>query len=142
MLPLGVSIPDDRANQWRFQLDDFVKVHQRSLAALAWGLQTEWQDEQAFLGIDLLPYPHFIRYHYPDLEALNRKVQNQIQEVLGVIAGYDRQREVAILAIASGQVKLLFFEPELAPVDCFEENNGEIDRLIAELEAALGQIQV
>ncbi|MGL5034186.1 MAG: beta-carboxysome assembly chaperone CcmS [Microcystaceae cyanobacterium] len=142
MLPLGVSIPDDAANQWRFQLDDFVKVHEQALAALAWGLQTEWQDDQAFLGIDLLPSPHFICWEYADLVVLNDKVQNKIQEILGIVANYDRRREVLLLAIASGQLKLLFFEPALSPAESFEQYNGDLDHLIKELEAALAKIQL
>jgi hypothetical protein len=141
MLPLGASLPDDdAANQWRFQLNRFVQDYQVALAAIAWGLQQEWQDADAILGIDLLPQAHFICASRSQLEILNQKVDNQVQEILGILDGYDPQTEVTILAIGPGQLKLLFFKPNSPPQACFEQETRTLDTLITELEEILQKI--
>lgn len=141
LLPLGASLPDDDADhQWRFQLNRFVQDYQVALAALAWGLYQEWQDPDSILGIDLLPQPHFICFSRSQLEILNQKVDNQVQEILGILDGYDPQIEVPILAIGSGQVKLLFFKPHPSPQDCFKASAQDLDTLIANLEVILGKM--
>ncbi|MCZ8189390.1 MAG: hypothetical protein O9326_06510, partial [Microcystis sp. LE19-338.1B] len=60
MMRFEQAIPDDPANQWRYQLDQFVQENQQELAGLMWGLLSEWgEDAQETLGIDLKPQPHF-----------------------------------------------------------------------------------
>jgi hypothetical protein len=140
MLPLGVSLPDDTANQWRFYLDDFVKNYQTELAAIAWGLAQEWQDPTAFLGLDLLPQPHFIRYDDEELENFNRRVGNHLQELVGIVKNHERETEVAILVLGPGQVKLLFFQPPLSPRQCFEQLAQELDTLQQTLETHLSRL--
>jgi len=54
MMRFEQPIPDDPANQWRYQLDQFVQENQQELAGLMWGLLSEWgEDAQETLGIDL-----------------------------------------------------------------------------------------
>lgn len=140
MLPLGVSLADDAANQWRFYLDDFVKEYPTELAAIAWGLAQEWQDPLAFLGLDLLPQPHFIRYTYQDLENFNQRVGNHLQEVLGIVKNHDRETEVAILVLGPGQVKLLFFQPPLSPQQCWAQLAQDLETLQQTLETHLSRL--
>jgi len=90
-------IPDDPANQWRYQLDQFVQENQQELAGLMWGLLSEW--------------------------------------------GEDRE-EVAIVAIGDGQVKLIYFQPDLSPPECFDRLEVDLDTLIQQLESKmLAEIQ-
>jgi len=42
MMRFEQPIPDDPANQWRYQLDQFVQENQQELAGLMWGLLSEW----------------------------------------------------------------------------------------------------
>jgi hypothetical protein len=135
MLKFDPPIPDDRANLWRYQLDRFVEDHQEELAGLMWGLLQEWGIEsQETLGIDLQPQPHFICCSRKALEKLNRQVDRKIQEIIGIVDKYNPSEEVVIVAIASGQVKLIFFQPEISPPDCFDRLDGDLDTLIQQLE--------
>lgn len=134
MIQFGTSLPDDRANRWRYKLDDFVEENQRPLAALAWGLLQEWNNDKDALGIDLQPQPHFVRCSRQAIEELNRKVKRQIQEVLGVLDGYNPQEEVVIIVIAKGQIKLINFKPNPFPPICFEKISSSLDELIKSLE--------
>ena len=86
-------IPDDRENNWRYQINNFVKANKQKLAALAWGLLQEWGDSQGTLGIDLKPKPHFIRCSQESLEKLNSQVDNRIQEILGIIDGSNQKKK-------------------------------------------------
>jgi hypothetical protein len=137
MISLGNRPPDDEANQWRYVLDRFVAENQQELAALAWGLLQEWEDSKDALGIDLKPKPHFIRCSRAALEELNRKVERKIQEILGILDGYNPETEVAAIALAEGQVKLIYFQPELSPPICFEQSGENLDMLIQQLEERL-----
>lgn len=115
MMKFEQSIPDDQANLWRYQLDQFVEENQQLLAALMWGLLTEWGEEsQEVLGIDLKSGPHFICCSKEALEKLNRKVGHKIQEIIGIVDKYKPDEEVAIIAIGQGQIKLIYFKPELS----------------------------
>lgn len=136
-------IPDDTSNQWRYQLDQFVEENQQELAGLMWGLLSEWgEDSQETLGIDLKPTPHFICCSREALEKLNRKVNHKIQELLGIIYRYNPSEEVAIVAIGDGQVKLIYFKPDLSPPECFDRLEVDLDSLIQQLEAKmLAEIQ-
>lgn len=137
MIQFGTSLPDDGADRWRYQLDDFVEDNQLSLAALAWGLLQEWGNDKDALGIDLQPQPHFVRCSRRAIEELNRKVRRQIQEVLGVLDGYNPREEVVIIVIAKGQIKLINFKPDPCPPICFEKISGSLDELIKKLEGLM-----
>jgi hypothetical protein len=138
MMRFDPPIPDDQANQWRYQVDRFVEENHEKLAALLWGLRQEWGAEsQEALGIDLAPKPHFICCSREALEKLNRKVDHKIQEILGILARYNSEEEVAILVIGEGQVKLVYFKPDLSPPECFDNLALDLDTLIQQLEAAM-----
>jgi predicted HTH transcriptional regulator len=143
MMKFEQPIPDDPANQWRYQLDQFVEENQEQLAALMWGLLTEWgEDSQEILGIDLKPQPHFICCSREALDKLNRKVNHKIQEMLGIIDRYNPSEEVAIVAIGDGQVKLIYFQPDPSPPECFDRLEIDLDTLIQQLEQKmLAEIQ-
>lgn len=141
MVRLGNAPPDDRENKWRYQLDRFVKNHQEELAAIAWGLKIEWGDSTTdTLGIDLLPAPHFVCCGREDLEKLNQEVDYQVQEILGVLDGYDPTIEVAIVSIGLGQLKLIHYQPKIAPPDCFEKYGRDLNSLIAQVEQQMAEI--
>ena len=137
MLPLGTTLPDDAANQWRFQLDEFTKANRHQLAALAWGFHQEWTDTENHLGIDLEPQPHFVSCPRVAVEKLNQRVDSKLQEILGILDGYDPETEVAIMAIAKGQIKLIYFQPDPSPSECFENLGSDLDSLIVDLETKL-----
>ena len=137
MLPLGTTIPDDAENQWRFQLDEFAKANRPNLAALAWGFRQEWADTDNHLGIDLEPQPHFVSCAKDAVEKLNQRVDSKLQEILGILDGYDPETEVAIIAIAKGQIKLIYFQPDPSPSECFVNAGSDLDSLILELETKL-----
>jgi hypothetical protein len=143
MMRFEQPIPDDPANQWRYQLDQFVQENQRELAGLMWGLLSEWgKDTQETLGIDLKPQPHFVCCSREALEKLNRQVNRKIQEMLGIIYRYNPSEEVAIVAIGDGQVKLIYFQPDLSPPECFDRLEVDLDTLIQQLETKmLAEIQ-
>jgi hypothetical protein len=137
MLPLGTTLPDDAENQWRFQLDEFAKANRPNLAALAWGFRQEWADTDNHLGIDLEPQPHFVSCAKDAVEKLNQRVDSKLQEILGILDGYDPETEVAIIAIAKGQIKLIYFQPDPSPSECFVNAGSDLDSLILELETKL-----
>jgi hypothetical protein len=142
---IGFSNPlsDNAENKWRYQLDQFVRENELELAALAWGLLQEWGESKDTLGIDLKPTPHFVACSRDSIEKFNRKVDNHIQEILGVLDGYKPEEEVVIIVIGKGQIKLINFKPEPSPPVCFEQADRELDRLIKKLEASLiGQLDV
>ena len=137
MLPLGTTLPDDAANQWRFQLDEFAKANRHQLAALAWGFHQEWTDTDNHLGIDLEPQPHFVSCPRDAVEKLNQRVDSKLQEILGILDGYNPETEVVIMAIAKGQIKLIYFQPDPSPSECFENLGSDLDSLILDLETKL-----
>ena len=139
MFNLGGNRAEIAQQKWRSQLDRFVNAHQTQLAALVWGLQQEWHDLDTILGIDLQPQPHFVACAKEDLEKLNQNTKGQIQEILGIVDGYQRETEVVIVAIAEGQIKLINFQPETPLLECFTATNEDIDSLIASLEQALAE---
>jgi hypothetical protein len=131
-------VPDDETNRWRFLVDRFVEKNREELAGLLWGLVREWGAESKdTLGIDLLPVPHFIRCSREALEKLDRSVGREIQEMLGIVARYDPEEEVAIVVIGNGQVKLIYYKPERTPRDCFENLSGDLDTTIGRLEGEM-----
>ena len=136
MFDLSDNRPEIAAQKWRSQLDFFVDDFQQQLAALAWGLKQEWGDNDV-LGIDLQPTPHFVACSQEELLKLNRNTRGRLQEILGIVDGYDPDVEVVIIGIGDGQIKLINFQPEISPADCFAATDGDLDRLISSLEAAL-----
>lgn len=134
---LGSNQLNTGKEKWRSQVDRFVRENEKQLAALAWGLQQEWNDLDKTLGIDLKPKPHFVVCSKQAIEELNRNTNGQIQEILGLIDGYKPEQEVSIVAIGDGQIKLIHFQPEPAPPTCFQEVAEDIDTLISILEERL-----
>ncbi len=141
MMQFGESIPDNLENQWRYQLDRFVNENKQDLAALAWGLKNEWEDEKDVLGVDLEPEPHFIRCSRQSLEELNNNVEGKIQEILGICDNYNYHEEVAMIAINKGQIKLIYYQCEPFPSVCFEEKQSSLDSLIEQLESTMKAIK-
>ncbi len=124
---------------WRQQLDRFVQAHRQELAALAWGLFLEKGESDDTLGIDLEPSPRFVFCPKAAIETLNSNVNNQIQEILGFIDGYKPEKEVLIVGIGSGQIKLIQFEPQPPPPECFEQVALDVDSLLERLEQSLSK---
>ncbi len=139
MFDLGDNRPEIARQKWRSQLDLFVNEYEQPLAALAWGLKQEWGENNDVLGIDLQPTPHFVACSIEDLEKLNKNTRGQIQEILGIVDHYDSETEVVIVAIGEGQVKLINFQPELSPLDCWAATEKDLDKLIATLETAIAK---
>ena len=137
MFDLGNNRPEIAKQKWRAQLDSFVIDYESQLAALAWKLKQEWSASNDVLGIDLKPQPHFVACTYENLETLNKNTKGQLQEILGIVEGYDPETEVVVIAIGEGQVKLINFQPESTPSECFSKTERDVDGLIATLENAL-----
>ena len=137
MFDLGNNRPEIAKQKWRAQLDLFVTDYEQQLAALAWGLKQEWGESDDVLGIDLEPTPHFVACSRESLEKLNKNTRGIVQEILGIVDNYDPTLEVVIVGIGSGQVKLINFQPEISPPDCFSTANKDLDDSIADLESAL-----
>ncbi len=137
MIILGNSESDKAEDQWRYQLDRFVKNHQQELAALAWGLFLERGESDDVLGLDLKPKPHFVYCPKEAIETLNRNVDNRIQEILGVVDAHQPEQEVLIIGIGNGELKLIQFEPEPPPSACFEQVGENVDTLLEQLEEQL-----
>ena len=141
MFDLGNNRPEIAQQKWRSQLDLFVSDYEQQLAALAWGLQQEWQssdrDNDDVLGIDLQPQPHFVACSQASLEKLNKNTRGMIQEILGIVDNHDPTVEVVIIGITEGQVKLINFQPEATPEECLAATEGDLDSLISTLETAM-----
>ena len=135
----GTTQPESPENKWRRQLDQFIKTHQQELAALAWGLWLENSDSKGTIGIDLQPKPHFVYCPQEAIENLNHKVENRLQEILGIVAHYQPEMEVVMIAIAKDQIKLIHFEPQPAPPVCFEQVGKDVDSLLEMLEQRLSE---
>lgn len=137
MFGLSSTPPNQEESKWRSLLNEFLQANQQELAALVWGLYLEWEDKNNILGIDLKPKPHFVTCSRSAVEELNRKVHNNLREILGVLDGYKPEEEVVIIVIGDGQINLIDFKPEPAPPVCFEQLNLDIDRSIKLLEEDL-----
>ncbi|EGJ32727.1 MULTISPECIES: hypothetical protein [Moorena] len=135
----GSNRQDLAINKWQHQLDKFVKANQKELAALAWGLFLEKGETDETLGLDMKPKPHFVYCPRAAIETLNRQVNNQIQEILGVVDAHKPEQEVLIIGIGNGQLKLIQFEPELSPPECFIEVGKDVDQLLEELEKQMSE---
>lgn len=139
MIMFGRPQPEKAEDKWKHQLDRFAKDNQQELAALAWGLFLERGESEDTLGIDLQPTPHFVYCPREAIEELNRKVENHIQEILGIVEAHKAEKEVLIIGIGNDQIKLIQFEPEPTPPDCFEQVGQDIDTLLESLEKRLTQ---
>ena len=135
--------PEPDKNSWQYQLDLFVENNRQELAALAWGFYQEQGDQNTTLGIDVIPTPHFISCSRESLEKLNKSVNNKLQEILGLVDGYQPEQEVLMIGFANNGVKLIYFEPELNPPECFKKLGQSIDSLLEQLEAKMtAQIKI
>ncbi|MBW4673630.1 MAG: hypothetical protein KME52_06310 [Desmonostoc geniculatum HA4340-LM1] len=130
----GSSQPETGDNKWRRQLDKFVKANQKELAALFWGLWLANGDSKGTVGIDLQPKPHFVYCPQEQIEKLNDKVENRLQEILGIVENHQPEVEVVMIGIGKGEIKLIQFAPEPAPPICFEEVGKDVDGLLDVLE--------
>jgi hypothetical protein len=129
--------PQNAENQWRKQLDRFVKENQKELAALSWGLSLESGDVTQTLGIDLDPSPHFVSCSREAIETLNRNLDNQLRELIGVLDGHKPELEVLIIGIGKGQIKAIQYKATPPPPECFTEIGESVDTLIDRLEAKM-----
>jgi len=135
----GSAQPETPENKWRQQLTQFARDNQQELAALAWGLFLERGESDETLGIDLNPTPHFVYCPKTAIDELNRKANNQLQEILGVVDAHKPEKEVLIIGIGNDQLKLIQFEPEPPPPTCFEQVGKDVDTLLEQLEQRLIQ---
>ncbi|QDL09245.1 hypothetical protein DP113_16195 [Brasilonema octagenarum UFV-E1] len=126
-------------DEWRRQLNRFVKENQQELAALSWGLWLENGDGKGTIGIDLQPTPHFVYCPKEAIEQFNTTVENRLQEILGIVKHHKPEVEVLMLAIAKDQVKLIYFEPEPAPPSCYERVGKDVDTVLEHLEQVLSK---
>jgi hypothetical protein len=125
--------------KWRRQLDKFVKENQQELAALFWGLWLENGKNQGTIGIDLQPTPHFVYCPQAAIEKLNDKVENRLQEILGIIENNQPEIEVVMIGIGQGEIKLVQFAPEPTPPDCFQQIGQNVDELLVVLEKRMSE---
>lgn len=133
----SIPQPETEENKWRGQLDRFVKDNQPELAALFWGLWLENGNSQGTIGINLLPQPHFVYCPQTEIEKLNDRVENRLQELLGIIDNNKPETEVVMIAIGKGEIKLIQFAPKLSPETYFHELGKNIDELMDLLEQRL-----
>ncbi|MEA5617592.1 hypothetical protein VB711_07030 [Cronbergia sp. UHCC 0137] len=139
----GITQPQSAENKWRGQLDRFVKENQPELAALFWGLWLENGDSQGTIGIDLQPTAHFVYCPQTEIEKLNDKVENRLQELLGIIDNNKPEIEVVMIGIGKGEIKLIQFAPEPVPSVCFEQFAKSVDELLELLEQRMnGKFEV
>lgn len=129
--------PPNAENQWRKELDRFVKKHQQELAALSWGLYLEESNVAQTLGIDFDPSPHFISCSREAIETLNRNLDDQLREFIGVLDGHKPEMEVLIIGIGKGQIKAIQYKATPPPPECFAEVGETVDTLIDRLEAKM-----
>ncbi|HEY9652533.1 MAG TPA: hypothetical protein V6C95_17880 [Coleofasciculaceae cyanobacterium] len=140
MIMFGRPQPERAEDRWKSQLDRFAKEHRKELAALSWGLVLErGEGNSDTLGIDLQPTPHFVYCPRTAIEQLNQNVENHLQEILGIIDGHKPEKEVLIIGIGNDQIKLIQFEPEPPPPDCFQQIGKDVDTLLGQLEQDLSQ---
>jgi hypothetical protein len=135
----GSTQSESGDHKWRHQLDKFVKENQRELAALFWGLWLENGDSKGTIGIDLQPTPHFVYCPQAQIEKLNERVENRLQELLGIIANHKPEIEVVMIGIGKGEIKLIQFAPEPKPPDCFAQISQDVDGLLELLEQRMNQ---
>jgi hypothetical protein len=139
MTLFGSTQPERAEDQWKRQLDRFVKNNKQELAALSWGLFLERGESEETLGIDLEPTPHFVYCPRKAIEELNQNVENHLQEIVGIVEAHKPEQEVLIIGIGNDQIKLIQFEPEPPPPACFEQVADNVDTLLNRLEQRLSE---
>ncbi|KPQ35655.1 MAG: hypothetical protein ACLFM4_07705 [Phormidium sp.] len=132
-----ISPTNAAAAQWRQQLDHFVRANSQELAALAWGLHLQDPDNDATLGIDIDPNPHFVTCPRAALVTLNEKVDNQLRVMMGVVENHNPKVEVLLLGIGQGQIQAIQYQPQPEPPQCFEEVGEDVETLLDRLEARM-----
>ena len=142
MIMFSKAQPNKPEDQWKVKLNQFAKKHSKELAALSWGLFLEKGESDETIGIDLKPRPHFVYCPKAALEKLNQKVENYLQEVVGIVNAHQPDKEVLMIGIGNDQIKLIHFEPESPPPVCFEEVGKDVDTLIEELEQLLSEFGI
>ena len=135
---------DPRSALLSKKLDQFSKTHQQPLAALAWAFRQQFLADAdnspvPHLGIDLEPTPHFISCEPAIIAQFNEKIDRRLNELVGILEGSDPETEVAIFVVTPAQFKLIFFQPEMSPSDCFQALNLSLETLQHQLEMALQQ---
>ncbi|MGD1903927.1 MAG: hypothetical protein ACFB9N_16995 [Geitlerinemataceae cyanobacterium] len=132
------NAPDTRKLK---RIDRFVRDYRQEMAALVWGyaqVVAERGSEPEYLGIDLKPQPHFITCTRAQIEALNERVDNRLREAIGVLDGYDPEKEVLVVGITEGQVQLVVFSCEdPTPAQEFAALGVDVDTLLDRLEARM-----
>jgi hypothetical protein len=134
------SRPDTRNLK---RIDRFVRDYRREFAALVWGYDRAIEIEakggdREYLGIDLQPTPHIITCTRTQLEALNQSVDNRLREAIGVLDGYNPEKEVLVVGIADGQVQLIVFLcDDPTPAEEFRSVGLSVDVLLDRLEASM-----
>ncbi|WP_341527082.1 hypothetical protein WKK05_31900 [Nostoc sp. UHCC 0302] len=135
----GSTQPESRDKKWHRQLDQFVKANRQELAALFWALWLENGDTQGTIGIDLQPTPRFVYCPKDEIEKLNNRVENRLQEILGIVENHQPEVEVVMIGIGKGEIKLIQFAPEPPPPVCFEQVGKDVDGLLEVLEQRMSQ---
>ncbi|MEM7724929.1 MAG: hypothetical protein AAF208_00990 [Cyanobacteria bacterium P01_A01_bin.45] len=131
--------PESPEDKWKHHLNKFVKANQQQLAALSWGLWLQNGSTQGSIGIDLQPHPHFVYCPQEEVEKLNDRVDNQLQEILGLANNHNPEVEVLMIGIGKGQIKLIYFQPEISPPECFETLGRDVNTLLTQLEEEMNK---
>ena len=140
MIQFGGNVPEAGDSGWRYQINLFSQDYRKELAALSWGLWQQNGDSQGTLGIDTKPQPRFVYCPKSAIEKLNRRAESRLREVLGFVDAFRPEKEVLIIVIGEGQIKLIQFESDPPPPQCFEELGLDTDTLLTQLETALQEI--
>ncbi len=135
----GSTQPDTPQPKWLHRLDKFVKAHHLELGALSWALWQQNGNSKGTIGIDLQPQPHFVYCPKEAIEKFNNNVDNKLQEILGLVENHQPETEVLMIAIGKEQIKLVYFEPETNPPDCFEQVSQDMDGLMDLLEMQISK---
>ncbi len=134
MSKLDNSPPNINQTSWQQKLDEFVATHHPELAALAWCFYQERKDSGETLGIDFKPAPHFVVCSQEVIETFNQKTDSKLQEILGIIKGYDPETEVLMIGIGGNSIKLVFFKPEITPPEHYEKMGKDLNQLLDDLK--------
>lgn len=138
MMNLPGTHPSEKAeDRWRYELADFAKANQHELAALSWALWLENEHNDSAIGIDLEPTPHFVYCPKSAILKLNENVSNRLQEIVGVVEGFNPEKEVLLVGLNKGQIKLIEFETQPPPPECFDRVDMDVDALLERLENRL-----
>ncbi|MBD0389678.1 MAG: hypothetical protein ICV54_25040, partial [Nostoc sp. C3-bin3] len=73
------------------------------------------------------------------IENLNIKVENRLQEILGIVENHKPEVEVVMIGIGKGEIMLIQFAPEPPPPICFEQVGKDVDGLLEILEQKMNE---